>query len=283
MGLRTWLGLKAKSRNHAVELTVLEEQSFPPTKPKFGQYHGFEERPPLQNGAKSGESPLNRDPEKQNIQISSVASHKIFIRPNTPDLEVARSCLEGEFDSPIRAATPLIHGLIIDAGGYIGTSAIAFAEAFPDARVVTLEPSNANYEVLKLNVAGYKNIIPLNVALGKLSGRRILRNRRTGQWGFSLVENPKDCAIAAPLHDVEVITIEQIMSDFGADGIDILKLDIEGSEYELFESIPPWLNQTRIVVAELHDRIVPGCVAAFEKATAARTNNQIGEKIMSAI
>ena len=52
----------------------------------------------------------------------------------------------------------LKHGLIIDAGGYLGTAAIAFSEAYPDATVVTIEPSPENFALLVQNTAAYPNI-----------------------------------------------------------------------------------------------------------------------------
>ena len=63
----------------------------------------------------------------------------LVLRRHTPDRYVARSCLEeGEFEPCIELLPTLQHDLIIDAGGYIGTAAIAFARAFPDARILTL-------------------------------------------------------------------------------------------------------------------------------------------------
>lgn len=52
------------------------------------------------------------------IKIGGIS---VTVRTATPDLEVAISCLCGEFD-PLFAAIPTLrHHLIIDAGGYIGT------------------------------------------------------------------------------------------------------------------------------------------------------------------
>jgi hypothetical protein len=48
------------------------------------------------------------------------------------------------------------------------------------------------------------------------------------------------------------------MLENGLEQIDILKIDIEGSEKELFESdYDYWLSRTKILIIELHDRLKP--------------------------
>lgn len=214
----------------------------------------------------------------------SFNSQRTIIRPHTEDFSVVMECLSGEFEKAIQAATPLKHGLIIDAGGYIGTAAIAFARAFPDARVVTLEPSRDNFKILRRNVASYPNITAINKALGGSEGSISLVNRGTGEWGFSIVQTPTDCASPRILHDVEITTIPAILNEFQKDGIDLLKLDIEGGEYDLLSGQPAWLQSTRVIFAELHERIVPGCEELFKRVTAnRRALDNRGEKVLSVL
>ena len=213
--------------------------------------------------------------------VVSIGSERFTIRPSTPDLSVLIESTAGEFNEAIKAAAPLKYGLIIDAGGYIGTAAIAFAKAFPQARIVTLEPSRANFEILRRNVLGYPNIIALNKALGSTEGSISLVSRGTGEWGFSIVQAPNDCALPKTLHEVEVTTVPAILEELQSDGVDVLKLDIEGGEYELLKDRPGWLGRTRILLAELHDRIVPGCESLFKAVTADRASSVSGEKVLS--
>jgi FkbM family methyltransferase len=218
---------------------------------------------------------------KRPVRVT-MQSRRIRIRPATPDFLVAKSCFDGEFDRAIATATPLAFRFIIDAGGYIGTSAIMFAEAFPTARIVCLEPSRANFALLCRNVAPWPNIIALNKALGPSDGTATLIDRRTGEWGFSIVQHPVDCPNPQRIETVEVTSIPSLLREFGAGGIDLLKLDIEGGERDLFDGEPSWLEITRVIVAELHDRIVPGCRNAFDRATRSRLPPQdSGEKVLS--
>jgi hypothetical protein len=49
------------------------------------------------------------------------------------------------------------------------------------------------------------------------------------------------------------------MKEYQVDHVDLLKLDIEAAEYELFDSPDPWLQKVDNLVIELHDRLVSGC------------------------
>jgi FkbM family methyltransferase len=214
----------------------------------------------------------------------SINGQRTTIRPGTEDFGVVMECLSGEFEKAIQAASPLRYGLIIDAGGYIGTGAVAFARAFPDARVVTIEPSRDNFKILCRNVSAYPNITVINKALGRSEGSISLVSRGTGEWGFSIVQTPTDCASPRMLHDVEITTIPAILKEFQKDGIDLLKLDIEGGEYDLLSDQPAWLQSTRVIFAELHERIVPGCEELFKLVTAnRRALDKSGEKVLSVL
>lgn len=214
------------------------------------------------------------------VQVRSIP---IFVRPCTPDLPIAQISFAGEFDAAIAAATPLKHHFIIDGGGYIGTAAIMLAKAFPDATIVSLEPSRENFAVLAINVAAYPNVIALNVALGPAEGATWLVDRGTSELGFSTVQQSADCAMPTRLHEVPVTTVPDLMRRFHASGIDLLKLDIEGAEHDLLQGRPDWIDNTRVILAELHERIVPGCEAVFADATATRRNlaDASREKILS--
>lgn len=211
----------------------------------------------------------------------NVNGQAIVVRTSTPDLGVALNSLRGEFDEVFDLTPDLRHNLIIDAGGYIGTAAIAFAKRYPRATVVTLEPSPANFAVLRQNVVAFPNIRPLNMALAPASGMQQLFDRGSGEWGFTLVDRPSDRK-TRPMGQVETTTVAQIISDVDADGVDILKVDIEGGEADLFGQSAEWVDKVEAICVELHDRIKPGCTAAWQSATTGRTNGKLGgEKYFS--
>src|SRR5262249_49323663 len=70
---------------------------------------------------------------------------------------------------------------------------------------------------------------------------------------------------------VSAITVSDILHQIDADRIDLLKLDIEGSELELFSrNTDEWLDRIQMIAIELHDRFRPGCAHAFYSALVPR-------------
>lgn len=207
---------------------------------------------------------------------SPIRAGSMWLRPNTPDAIVASAMRKGEFDEPIRAASPLRHNFILDCGGYIGTAAVAFAEAFPDATIVTVEPSPDNFAILCQNVAAHPHVCAIQAAISALGGTATLSSRGTGEWGYT-IEAGRDVVCSVPM-----VTIPELMARFGATGIDIVKLDIEGAERDVLLAGADWLPRTRVLFAELHDRINPGCSDAFANASAGRRIVECArEKVMS--
>jgi FkbM family methyltransferase len=205
----------------------------------------------------------------------------VIVRTATPDLQVALSCLGGEFDRLCTAIPTLRHRLVIDAGGYIGTAAIAFARRYPNATIVTLEPNAANYEVLVQNTASWPSIVAKRAALTPEAGSAILHDRGTGNWGFTLIEEAADRP-TSPIERVPCVTVDQLLKEIGVDGIDIFKIDIEGGEHALLRDNNRWIGKTTGICIELHDRIRPGCSEVWRAATAGRINFALdGEKHLS--
>lgn len=219
-------------------------------------------------------------PKNRLVQFS-IGEDLIWVRRGTPDLNVTISCLSGEFNI-LREYYPKDYsGIIVDAGGYIGTSSIALKKLFPEAKIYVIEPSNENIEVLKKNLESYEDVTVIQAALvGEESGPVEIKNRGTGEWGFTAVAEPKDNPDAKILHTVRSVTLQSlgvVISDIG-----ILKLDIEGGEFDLFTHDMKGLDQIGAVFIELHDRIIPGCSDLFFKFSEKRTLIKSGgEKYLS--
>jgi hypothetical protein len=68
---------------------------------------------------------------------------------------------------------------------------------------------------------------------------------------------------------VDTIAINDILSKYANKGegiIDLLKVDIEGSENELFRTNYEWLAKTRAIVIEFHNHFRSDCSDVFHKA-----------------
>jgi hypothetical protein len=63
---------------------------------------------------------------------------------------------------------------------------------------------------------------------------------------------------------IRAVTIREIMEEQQIDFIDVLKIDIEGAEKEVFSSdYDYWLSKTRVIIIELHDSMKEGCSKTF--------------------
>jgi FkbM family methyltransferase len=144
---------------------------------------------------------------------------------------------------------------IIDGGGNIGLTAAYFATRFPEASIITLEPDRDNFSLLQKNTSPYKNIITLNSGLWWRSAELIVKDTGLGNNGFVVEEVEQKTSDSVP-----ALSIEDIMLQQGWNHIDMVKLDVEGSEKEIFSSgYQNWLPKTRVLIVEVHDRMKKGC------------------------
>ena len=122
-----------------------------------------------------------------------------------------------------------------------------------------------NFSILKMNTIQFNNIISVNAAIGNKSGKIMISDRGTGEWGRTIVKNPFGLSVKE-VQEVDVLTFDEIRKKYLDNSFPLVavKIDIEGGEKELFEN-GDWLENVPIIFAELHDRIIPGCVDAWKK------------------
>jgi FkbM family methyltransferase len=147
---------------------------------------------------------------------------------------------------------------IVDAGAHIGIASILFARRYPLSKIIAIEPEPSNFALLLKNTSPYKNILPICAALWKEDGEVSLGNSDVHPKGaFQIVENAGT--------RVRAVTIDTVMRETGIQSIDILKVDIEGSEREVFASCN-WIDNVHVIAIELHDRVRAGCRHTVETA-----------------
>ena len=62
---------------------------------------------------------------------------------------------------------------------------------------------------------------------------------------------------------VRSVSIDSLMTAYNLDQIDILKMDIEGAEKEVFSDTSSWIKKVNAIIIELHERMKPGCNRSF--------------------
>jgi FkbM family methyltransferase len=157
---------------------------------------------------------------------------------------------------------------IVDAGANIGLASVYFANQFPNARILAIEPEKENFEVLVKNVKPYPNVQPV---LGALWGERAeveVVDRGLGNWGFMIETSSDRQTPSKSSHQkVEGMTVDMILDRYDVQKISILKLDIEGAELEVFRNSSSWIDRIDSLIIELHEHMKPGCNRSFYSAT----------------
>jgi len=161
--------------------------------------------------------------------------------------------------------------VIIDAGANIGLASIYFANRFPDATVVAIEPERGNYELLVKNTALYRQVVPVRAALWDKDEDLVIVDPGLGYWGFQTESQTiTDDAPARARPTVAGMTLDRLMKDHDLERIDVLKVDIEGAEKEVFSDTSLWIDKVDAIIIELHDWLRPGCSESFRQGCAGR-------------
>ena len=120
----------------------------------------------------------------------------------------------------------------------------------------------------------------LGALVGRKSGLVELRDRDTGEWGYTIVAQNTDHPNPTVLHSVPSYTLSDLPT-MGSQ-IDLLKLDIEGAEVDLMTYDSDTLQSLPFIFVELHDRIKKGCEDTFYEFSKNRVIiKDHGEKYLS--
>lgn len=191
-----------------------------------------------QLNSKTGTTPSQRAVPVQLRKLN----HPIMLRPGTEDAStVMHTIVREEYGSFHPAADPKV---MIDAGAYIGDTTAYFLSRFKNLRTISLEPSKTTYEAARANIAPYsERAVLLNKGLAFQAGRLKFQGSTTG------------ASLSDEGEEIDCTSIPELIASYGLERIDILKMDIEGAETEIFKSNPEaWLPRVQNVLIELHGK-----------------------------
>lgn len=193
--------------------------------------------------------------EIHTFKLSGIA-HPIHFRTIRADMQ---SFVNTFIDSYLDKKPYLAEAeFVIDAGANIGFTAILFANWWPHSKIISVEPDKENYELTLKNTVHYPNITVLN---GGLWNKEVKLKIEAGQEdGFVVREVNSDQTQIKSENLTLGISIDQLLRKYNITQIDFLKMNIEGSEKEIFgENYKNWLPKTKAMLIELHDGKNAGC------------------------
>lgn len=138
---------------------------------------------------------------------------------------------------------------IIDGGANIGDQTLRFRHFNKDAEIVAIEPDRGNFAILERNFGHDPKTHLMNAAIWNENG--LVRLSKGG--------DAVSHKVSSETGDIPAVTIPLVMKQYGFPYIDILKLDVEGAEIEIFKDASQWADLVNVVIVEPHDRMRDGC------------------------
>lgn len=143
--------------------------------------------------------------------------------------------------------------VVVDIGANLGYFSLLMATEKPDATIHSFEPMPANYLELKRHHSGFPEI-DWHIY------REAVGNRRTMELNY---EDPEKVTFSASVFQswspntkkmvVNSRSLPQLVEEINLEKIDFLKMDCEGSEYEILYSLPePIFDKIGYIAIETH-------------------------------
>ena len=150
---------------------------------------------------------------------------------------------------------PLPCETILDCGANVGIFSVWAARQRPNARIVALEPFPRTYSALEANVRANRlehRVRPVPMGLAATAGERQIRIEGDSPNRQLVLAGAEDMAEATVA--VQCIDLAECLRQHQLGAVDLLKMDIEGSEWEvLLSTSPSVLRRFRHIQLEYHE------------------------------
>lgn len=149
--------------------------------------------------------------------------------------------------------------IVIDIGANVGMVSILLAKKFPFLKIYSFEPLKENYDNLLKNIE--LNNIPEGIITaenkavtkdGRLINMSINSSNKGGSSTADVIST--NSIMTKENCQIESITLEEIFKKYNINKLKLLKIDCEGSEYEiLYNANINILNNIENLIGEFHE------------------------------
>lgn len=183
------------------------------------------------------------------LSFIEIPELQIKLRKNSSDIEVFYQVwTQEEYLEPINIIKKNItiseQPIIFDIGANIGMASLYFKNKFSQAKIYSFEPFESNRnQIPKQFIVSPKALWKTDYML-----KTSMDFRDGKEWSVQVLEDPNGNIPGAKL--------STLMKDFNITSIDILKVDVEGSEYPALledNTIEDSLTRVKAIVIEIHD------------------------------
>jgi FkbM family methyltransferase len=141
-----------------------------------------------------------------------------------------------------------VNDTVIDIGAHIGLFSLLVSQRCKTGKILSFEPVRENFDLLvsNLKLNHIENVLPFNMAVSKnLDKLNLFLN--DDQSAHSIFPKSSESI------SVESTSLQKIFEENKISSCKLLKLDCEGAEYEIIDSLPSeYLNKIQNIVMEYH-------------------------------
>ena len=186
-------------------------------------------------------------PRGRPISLALTSDVRLTVREVADLATVGEVLLDGLYD------IPELHDVevIVDIGSHIGTSIVFFRTRHPGAHIHGFEPDPRSFATLQANVGGLPGVTIDPRAVTGADGSATFFSDEN-----SLASSLVAGAGARRAVPIETVSLDGLMDELGLDHIDLLKLDVEGAEYDVLSQTTR-LDRVRAIAGELHPGLIP--------------------------
>jgi FkbM family methyltransferase len=151
--------------------------------------------------------------------------------------------------------------LIVDVGAGFGDFTVLAASMFPRASVVACEPNPQAFALLERNVRENRlaNVDARCVAVGTAADYELVRPRWSVETSRQLTKGSRFTAVGVRLDEL-----------IGRRDAQLVKIDCEGAELDVLESLGDAIGQVDCIAAEYHSHLAPSAGDRVEQFLRAR-------------
>lgn len=136
--------------------------------------------------------------------------------------------------------------IVIDIGAYVGSFCISSSNLAKT--IIAIEPNPDAFQCLKLNLKNNNNVILINKGVWNESKKMEFYVDRKYPIANSLVIPPDSCNKI----EIEVDSLDNIISSYNFEVINFIKMNIEGAEIEALRGMKDTLLKTEKITMDAH-------------------------------
>jgi FkbM family methyltransferase len=141
---------------------------------------------------------------------------------------------------------------IIDLGANIGLASVYFAVKYDNVKIFSIEPDSGNFELSKRNLEKFikeNRVSCMQGAVWNKNCQLVISNPNDDPVLFVMEE----ASSVDQKNTIPGMNMQKIIELSGFKTIDLLKIDVEGAEVEIFKSDLSWIKDVKAIAIEFHD------------------------------